>query len=87
MAQLQTSVQVEDLQKPGQIPFVMAVVEALSMKMPNMTLERVFLTEQPTDGRRNLMEHCRNHRKLARVGRQTIVDTALSERHIAARLG
>jgi hypothetical protein len=54
------------------------------MKVLNMTLELVFLTELPTGGRRKLMEHCRNHRKMVREARQTIVGTALSEIHMSA---
>jgi hypothetical protein len=82
----QTSVPVEALQILGQIPFAMEVAKALSMEVPNMTLERVFLTKPPTGERWNLMKHDQNRRKLVRAARQMIVDTARSEIHMAARL-
>ena len=89
LGQIQTSVPADALQELEQIRFAMEVAEALSMKVSNMTLELVFLTERPTGERRMLMmmEYCQNHRKLVRVARQMIVGTALSERHMSARLG
>ena len=63
LAQIQTSVPTEVLQKQGQIPFVMAVVVAPSMTVLNMMLERVFLTERLTGGRKKLIDHYQNHRK------------------------
>jgi hypothetical protein len=87
LAQVQTSVPAEVLQNPEQIPFEMAVVKALSMKVLNMTLEGVFLTERPMGERLNLMKHDWHHRKLVKTERQTIVDTALSEICMAARPG
>ena len=82
MAQGQTYVLAEALQKLGQIQIAMAVAEALSMKVPNMVLERVFLTERPKAERRNLLRHGRNHRKSETAARQMIFDTALSEIHM-----
>jgi hypothetical protein len=84
LGQAQTYVPAETLQKLEQIPFEMAVVDALCM---DMALERVFLMERSKAERRNLMEHDRNHRRLARTVNQMIVDTALSGTDMAAQLG